>query len=76
MSWVEIKLQYILDSKGITKRELSRRTNIRHSTINEMCNNSAKQIPLRNIVSICDELDIDIIDLFKYHKDDSKKEEV
>ncbi|QSF43476.1 helix-turn-helix domain-containing protein [Paenibacillus tianjinensis] len=75
MSWVEIKLQYILDSKGLTRRDLSRRTKIRPGTINEMCNNTAKQIPLSNIVSICDILDVDIVDLFVYHKDDFKKEE-
>jgi putative transcriptional regulator len=75
MSWVEIMLDKILETKGMTRRDLSRRTKIRHSTINEMCNNTAKQIPLKNIVLICDELDIDIIDLFKFHKDDKKEEE-
>ena len=72
MSWVEIRLQYILDVKGLSRRYLSRRTKIRIGTINDMCNNTAKQIPLDNIVSICDELDVDIIDLFIYHKGNSK----
>lgn len=75
MSWVEIRLDNILNSKGISRRELARKTNIRHSTINEMCNNTAKRIPLENIASICDELEIEISELFKLHRSETKKEE-
>lgn len=76
MSWVEIMLDNILISKGMTRRALARKTKIRHSTINEMCNNTAKRIPLENIASICDELEIEISDLFKLHNDETKKEEI
>ncbi|ASA22698.1 helix-turn-helix domain-containing protein [Paenibacillus donghaensis] len=68
MPWVEITLDKILITKNMTRRELSRRTKIRHSTINELCNNTAKQIPLKNITLICDELEIEVGELFKFHK--------
>ncbi|WP_405169359.1 helix-turn-helix domain-containing protein [Paenibacillus sp. FSL H3-0286] len=76
MSWVEIMLENILTSKDISRRELARKTQIRPSTINEMCNNTSKMIPLENIASICVALEIEISDLFKLHNDETKKEEL
>ncbi|MWV44903.1 helix-turn-helix domain-containing protein [Paenibacillus sp. HJL G12] len=63
MSYLFINLQYILDKKNISARELAKRTGIRHPTISEMCNNSSKHLPLKNIALICDELEIDVSDL-------------
>jgi len=67
--WFEITLEQILTSKNISKRELSRLTGIRHSTINDLCNNKVKQIPLSNLASICEALNItNLNDLIKLHK--------
>lgn len=67
--WFEIKLETILKARNITKRELSRLTGIRHATINDLCNNSVKQIPLKNLAIICEILNIeDLNDLIKLHK--------
>lgn len=67
--WFEITLEQILVSKDISKRELSRVTGIRHSTINDLCNNKVKQIPLSNLAAICKALNItDLNDIFKLHK--------
>lgn len=67
--WFEIKLQSILDSRDISNREFSRLTGIRHSTINDLCNNDVKQIPMKNLAIICEVLDIeDLNDLVKLHK--------
>lgn len=63
MSYIFINLEYILNKRGISKREFANRTGIRHPTILEMCNNKAKHLPLDNIAVICDELEIDVSDL-------------
>ncbi|OZB98071.1 helix-turn-helix transcriptional regulator [Paenibacillus sp. XY044] len=63
MSYIFINLQYILDKKGMSARELAKRTGIRHPTISEMCNNKSRHLPLNNIALICDELEIDVSDL-------------
>ncbi|MCP1185031.1 helix-turn-helix transcriptional regulator [Paenibacillus sp. 1781tsa1] len=67
--WFEIKLQSILDSRRISNREFSRLTGIRHSTINDLCNNEVKSIPLKNLAIICEVLNIvDLNELIKVHK--------
>lgn len=63
MSYLYINLQNILDKKNISARELSKRTGIRHPTISDMCNNTTRQLPLKNIELICDVLDIDVSEL-------------
>ncbi|OMD66771.1 helix-turn-helix domain-containing protein [Paenibacillus odorifer] len=69
MAWIEIKLDNILKAKGISNREFARITNTRHSTINDMCNNKVKHLPLDKAALICEELNIELSDLLKLHKD-------
>jgi putative transcriptional regulator len=54
----EIRLESILARKNISRRELAKRTGIRRATVNDLCNNKAKQISLENLALICDELDV------------------
>lgn len=60
---VYIQLQELLDVKGISQRELARRTGIRYPTISEMCLNKTSRLPIENIAKICDALDCEIQDL-------------
>jgi putative transcriptional regulator len=66
---IYIKLKEILEEKGISERELSRITGIRQPTINEMCRNQSKRIPLENLAKICEVLDVDIPDILELQKD-------
>jgi len=63
MARIEIRLQAILERKGISARNLAARTGIRHPTISAMCNNTIKHLPLNHIAIICEELDISVSDM-------------
>ncbi|MEC1778385.1 helix-turn-helix transcriptional regulator [Schinkia azotoformans] len=56
---VIIKLDKLLKEKNMSQREFAKITGIRHPTISAMCNNTAQQIPIKNIKSICKVLEID-----------------
>lgn len=60
-----IKLNEMLAKKNISQRELARLTDIRHMTINEMCNNQVKHIPLDNLAKICEVLKCKITDVLE-----------
>ncbi|MEK4006416.1 helix-turn-helix domain-containing protein [Paenibacillus sp. FSL H3-0333] len=75
MAWIEIKLDNILESRNISNREFARRIKIRPGTINDLCNNETKHLPLDLAAKICDDLEIEIADLLKFHKTDKKEEE-
>jgi putative transcriptional regulator len=71
---INIKLQSILDARGMSQRELGRLTGIRYTTIQEMCKNQSKHIPLNNLAKICEALNVDIPDILELVeiKSDSK----
>jgi len=60
-----IKLGELLEQRGISQHELSRRTGIRQPSINEMCRNQTQRIPLDNLAKICEILDCDIPDVLE-----------
>ncbi|MBY0011510.1 helix-turn-helix domain-containing protein [Paenibacillus typhae] len=64
-----IKLDSLLKSKGISQRELARKTGIRHPTISEMCLNTSRSLPIDNLNKICIELDCDLSDIIEYKKE-------
>lgn len=64
-----IKLNDFLKGKGISQRELSRRTGIRQPTISEMCLNKSKSLPVENLNLICAELDCDLTDILEFKKE-------
>jgi len=67
--YIKIILNDLLDEKGISHRELSRMTGIRHPSISEMCNNQTKRLPLDNLAKICEVLDCEITDVLKLVKE-------
>lgn len=64
-----IKLDALLKEKGISQRELSRQTGIRHPTISEMCLNKSKSLPVMNLDTICKILECNLTDIIEYKKD-------
>ncbi|UKS30179.1 helix-turn-helix transcriptional regulator [Paenibacillus sp. HWE-109] len=60
---VRIKLAEILAERGMSQRELSRLTGIRHPSINEMCENKTQRLPLDNLAIICEKLNVGITDI-------------
>lgn len=66
---INIKLDNFLKEKGISQRELSRRTGIRQPTISEMCLNKSKALSVKNLDLICTELDCDLSDIILFSKE-------
>lgn len=62
---IHITLNELLDKQDISQHELSRLTGIRQPSINEMCNNQTKRLPLDNLAKICEVLECDITDVLK-----------
>ncbi|MGG1650498.1 helix-turn-helix domain-containing protein [Paenibacillus sp. NRS-1783] len=73
MWYFEITLDHILHRKNISRRELARRIGIRHATINNLCNNTSKQISFDSLASICEELNVDISDVIVLHKENKRE---
>lgn len=53
----------------MSQHELSRKTGVRQPTINAMCRNQSKRIPLDNLASICEVLECDITDVLELIKE-------
>ncbi|WP_243290470.1 helix-turn-helix transcriptional regulator [Bacillus sp. FJAT-47783] len=62
---VNIKLDNILKKRRMTKRELARKADIRHTLVWEMCHNKTKRLPLDKLAKICSVLDIEITDIIE-----------
>jgi len=68
---VKIILAELLKKRGMSRRELAWRINIRHTSINEMCNNETERLPLLTLGKICEELDCEITDVLQLEKEQS-----
>lgn len=62
---IRITLDEYLYKINMSQRELSRLTEIRQPSINEMCRNQTQRIPLDNLAKICEVLNCDITDILK-----------
>ena len=66
---VVILLDGLLDQRKMSQHEFARLTNIRQPSINEMCRNQTKRMPLENLAKICEVLGCDIPDVLKLEKE-------
>lgn len=67
--FITIKLKELIEIKGISQHELSRMSGIRQASINDMCQNKTKRMPLDNIAKICDSLNCEISDILAIKKE-------
>ena len=63
---VKFHLSKLLGEKRMTQKELSQKTGIRNSTINEYYNEIAISIKFEHIDKICEVLDCTTDELFEY----------
>lgn len=67
---VENKLQFrikaILDKKGITTLEFSKRADLHYNTALALVNNKYERIGLDTLSKICLALDVDVSELFEW----------
>lgn len=66
---IELKLQSLLAEKNISQRLLSKETGVRLATINNMCKNEIKHIPIDNLAKICEFLNCEITDILELVKE-------
>lgn len=66
---IVIKLSDLLEEHNMSQHELSRLTGVRQPTINAMCRNQTKRIPLDNLANICEVLNCDISDILELTKE-------
>ncbi|WP_341300290.1 helix-turn-helix transcriptional regulator [Lysinibacillus sp. FSL H8-0500] len=66
---VKVKIHELINRRGITLRELSRLTDIRHAALSELANQKRQNINFNHIEKIADTLELDdireIIDLIE-----------
>ena len=70
---VKFHLSKLLGEKRMTQKELSQKTGIRNSTINEYYNEIAISIKFEHIDKICEVLDCTTEELFEYLPNKVKK---
>ena len=63
---VYLNLEELIKDKGISKTQLSYKSEISHTQINKFCKNEARRIDLGTIAKLCTILECDISDLIKY----------
>lgn len=66
---IKIHLSRLLGERRMTQAELSRKTNIRAATINELYHELIDRINIEHLNRICKVLDIKIQDLLEYIPD-------
>lgn len=63
-----IKLDQLLTEREMSQHELSRATGIRQASINEMCRNQTRRMPIENLEKICDVLNCEITDIIELQR--------
>jgi putative transcriptional regulator len=75
---VVVKIPQLLEKHGISLRELSRRTDIRHAALSELANGKRENINFGHIERIAEALKIEdireIIDLVDIHNEETAGE--
>ncbi|AGK55911.1 helix-turn-helix domain-containing protein [Bacillus sp. 1NLA3E] len=68
---VVVKIRELTEQRGISVRELSRQTDIRHATLSELANDKRQNINFHHIEKIADALDInDIRKIIDFDKEE------
>lgn len=73
---VNFRLKRLLEERGFTQVELSRKTGIRQPTISAICNNAIKELPINVLEKICDFINCgpgDLIELVSPENLDKKR---
>ena len=68
-----IYLSRLLGERRITQADLSRKTEIRAATINEIYHELAERVNLEHLDKICEALDCKLSDLIEYVPNEKKK---
>lgn len=67
--YVEILLNDVICSKGISKNVLAERANLQRTQLNSYCNNKVKRLDLDVISRLCSALECNVDDILQYHNE-------
>ncbi|ELK42384.1 helix-turn-helix transcriptional regulator [Brevibacillus agri] len=62
---IKVRLQEILNNKGMSQRELARLTGLRPNTISHLCSNTATSVYFDTLEIICKTLNIELQELLE-----------
>ena len=65
---IKSRLKVLLAEHDMTQKDLAENIGARLPTINDLCNNKSKQIPVKLLDDICDYFDCDISDIITHKK--------
>lgn len=60
---IRLRLQEILDERGLSQRELAKIMNVRPNTINHLCSHKVNAIYLEKLEQLCITLSIEVSEL-------------
>ena len=63
---VKIKLDELIENRGISKNKLSHRAEMQRSQINHYCNNTISRLDIDVIARLCTALDCNVSDLLEF----------
>lgn len=66
---IKSRLKVLLTEHEMTQKELAEKIGGRLPTINDLCNNKSKQIPVKLLDDICNYFNCDISDVIQHEKD-------
>ena len=61
---LKLNLQQVLIEKGVTRRDLSKKTGLNYVTISSMINENYKRVGLDTLAKICLALNVEVGELF------------
>jgi putative transcriptional regulator len=67
---IRLRLKEILETQGISQRELARRMNIRPSTVSHLCSDKVNAAYFDTLEQICRTLNISLSELLVLEEDD------
>jgi putative transcriptional regulator len=70
---IKIKLDELIEQRGISKNKLSHKAEMQRTQINNYCNNNITRLDIDVLSRICTVLDCEIGDLLEFIPPDNKK---
>ena len=68
MAYIEITLNDVLESRGISKNKVCQHCNLQRTQFNNYCNNKISRVDLTILAKLCEYLECDVNDILMYRE--------
>ena len=68
MAYIEITLNDVLESRGISKNIVCQHCNLQRTQFNNYCNNKISRVDLTILAKLCEYLECDVKDILMYRE--------